>query len=180
MTTSRPMILLDVDGVCNRLSGPGSEEDWAWEPMFYSTDASGRFPLHLSREMADALFLLGADIHWLTTWDYHANFNIGSHFHWPTLPVLAGPGSPTLNFGMFGTHWKPAAVVKLLRDPGPPVVWIDDDVRYYVDLPYEHALGEGEVLDPHDRLLAVGPAPHAGISKANVAEIQEFLRGRGF
>jgi hypothetical protein len=177
----RPSILLDVDGVVN--ANRGHTTEWAFEPQFRSNKASGGYLLNLSREMARALESLNCDIHWLTTWAEHADANIATHFqegtdfNWRNLPVLANPNSDHLHFGAYyGAHWKPKAVMDFLAQPGPPVVWIDDDARGYMDMPWEHF---GWTLDPHDRLLVVSPYHHTGISREDIATIREWLTGRG-
>ena len=179
----RPILLLDVD--CVLAPSPfnrATTRDWLWEPPIVSDEISGGFTLHLSREMAAEVVGLGCDIRWLTTWAHDASRNIGAHFGWPEHPVAATPKSPGLDLPFsYWKHiplWKPRAAFDILANPGPPVVWIDDDIGTFLDLPYESRLGRE--LDPHDRLLAIAPVYDTGITRAHIAEVREFLAGRGY
>lgn len=179
----RPILVCDVDGCLNPCPfNPTTTRDWVWEPQFTSDEPSGSFPLNLSREMADAITALNCDLRWLTTWGHHAHRNMGARFGWPQYPVAAGPGDPglVLPFGYWKhtSLWKPRAVFDLLAEPGPPVVWIDDDIRGYLDINYEDLLGRE--LDPHDRLLAVAPVYDTGITRMHLEMVREWLAGRGF
>jgi hypothetical protein len=174
-------ILLDVDGVLN----PDFFEaencpDWVFEPKFKSSKASGRYTLALSREMGKAIEDLNCQVHWLTTWGTHAHFNIGIHFDWNNHPILAEKPPPIIEpDGMYGRRevedhfWKPRAVKKFLLEPGPKVIWIDDDIEAF----QERIAQNGMTLDPHNRLLTICPDELVGLTKQHLNLIREFIQG---
>lgn len=163
----KPILLLDVDGVLNPCPfDKNRSSDWAFEKTFRSTLASGGFNLNLSWEMGQALLGLGCEIVWLTTWilDWdHANENIGRAFGWAEKKV------PEVTREQF---WKILEVKRILAEPGPKVVWIDDDALNFLEL-----FEDGADLDPHSRLLVVCPDSSVGLTKAHLQEIKEFLDG---
>lgn len=164
-----PIILLDVDGVLNPCPFDKHPRglEWKFEPTFRSCADSGGFPLNLSKEMGQALLDLKCEIRWLTTWIRDAdlaNKNIGSALGWERQRVCA----ITLR-GLSDYYWKPRYVKELLKDPGPRVVWIDDDADGYA----QH-FDEGE-LDPHNRLLIICPECDIGITHDHIDTIKLFL-----
>lgn len=173
-----PILCLDVDGPLNPCPfSPERSKDWIFEPEFVSTKASGRYRLNLSRQMANAISDLGCRIMWLTTWGRHAHANMGLHFDWISHPVLAERPEPEYT-GMYGWSavedfmWKPSAMQKLLSNPGQKVVWIDDDIEWFLS----EVNKKGIVLDPHNRLLAICPESDIGITRAHIEQIKEFLK----
>lgn len=158
---TKPILLLDVDGVLNPDRLP---DDWEFEPRFQSDEESGGLPLDLSREMGAAIEEVGFDMRWLTTWGEYANTNIGPHFGWRAMPVAAEPYKEHPYF------WKVLAVQRLLAEPGPLVVWIDDEADKFVNL-----FGEYEALDPHYRLIYVAPNPRWGLRREHLEWIKNQI-----
>jgi hypothetical protein len=170
----KPIIVLDIDGVLNTFV-PVAERsaDWKWDPEFRSDRDSGRFLLNLSTEMARALEKLG-ELRWLTTWIYNgdqANPNVGAHFGWnlPLLDIVKDTTTPRVSiFERPDPWWKSNSIKKLCAEPGPPVVWIDDDIEWFLrDGPQD--------LDPHHRLFCVCPDADVGITRAHIEMIKNHL-----
>jgi hypothetical protein len=168
----QPIIFLDVDGVLNRLSDPhvDNPDFFKFEPVQYVMEGNGwqmvqGFPLRLSKEMVRELLAITTDIRWATSWtsfnDY-ANPCIGPLIDMPYLPT------PMLDiqqrFGCGPTSAKIRVVEDELKNPGPPVIWIDDDVA-----------DPGAVADPHFRLIAVAPECDLGITRSDIARIKQFI-----
>lgn len=174
----KPIILLDIDDVVNALE-PEENKDWWFDKDFRSDPASGNFRLRLSQEMADALWALNCDIRWLTTWTQtvdFANLNIGRAFGWPKLPALSMRDLPFGGLGAGDNDWKQLWVREVCKDPGPPVVWIDDDANYFVRHLGDLGVKDGlKWLDPHGRLFIVCPKVDVGIRKDDIEKIRAHL-----
>lgn len=165
----KPIILLDVDGVLNPAPFKASwSPDWKFEPTARSCQESGGWPLNLSKEMGRAILDLNCEIRWLTTWIKNGDFanpNIGARLDWPRLSIC--PVQRKMSENIF---WKPLAVKEFLENPGPKVVWIDDEADTLRDI---FTLDE---LDPHRRLLVINPEPFEGLTKEQLNTIQVFLK----
>lgn len=116
---SKPLILLDVDGVLNAFRRPG--------PGWRSHRRSG-FHLWLNPAHGPALLKLAAELDcelvWATTWEHTANSEIAPLVGLPELPVIevGGPRQlPDTN-----VMWKTPAVADYVS--GRPFLWFDDDV----------------------------------------------------
>ncbi|MDH6283966.1 hypothetical protein [Prescottella agglutinans] len=113
----RPVVLLDIDGVCSPMC-PVDELDAAWAP--WRRVSCGWNRGWVSAGLADALVALGehADVWWCTGWESEALF-YGTELGvptWPYLPLLNVPDQ-----GMF----KLASVIASVGDR--PVWWFDDE-----------------------------------------------------
>ncbi|WP_206061946.1 HAD domain-containing protein [Nonomuraea basaltis] len=142
---SRPLILLDVDGVLNPWYRPGPE----WEvheaighDMTYRVvlnPAHGPMLLELAHDTGSALV-------WATTWVELANREIGPRIGLPELPVIP------VNVGreVPGVGHKTPQVAEYVA--GRPFVWFDDDLTR----------SDTKFLKGHDgvgsfRIIQVGP-----------------------
>lgn len=167
---TQPIIFLDVDGVLNPQNDDNS--DWSFEPLV----SSEGFPLLLSREMAAALWSISTDIRWATSWAHtedSANPDIGAFFGWPKLPTPM-IGFPR-QFGN-GSLWVKVAVVRdELANPGPPVVWIDDQLVALMNLP----MSRGADFDPHKRLIGCGPDSRVGLTRRQLNRIHNRASAKG-
>lgn len=161
----KPILLLDVDGVLNPFPFDARRSsDWHFEE-FISTKASGGWTLHISKEMGDALWDLDCDIRWLTTWEDHAHHNIGGPvFGWPTLPVFFK------DEGSF--FWKADRVKRLLQKPGPPVIWVDDDLEEVAK-----CIEDWDEFDPYERLhMWPGIQSSVGLTKDDIQCLESLVR----
>ncbi len=123
MSTERPILFVDVDGVISLF---GFENEDRPDGEFHLVDGLHHYigataGARLTR-LAEAFELV-----WATGWEHRANE------HLPTLLDLPGKELPTLTFDeqpMWGTvHWKVSAIDRYAADR--PAAWIDDslDVR---------------------------------------------------
>lgn len=171
-------IVLDVDGVINRLSspeerGPAARQVWSdrdqcswWiDP---DLEVLGRIDMLVRRPRVR--------LAWLTTWG-HSVHAITDHFH-----VLKGgrvlAERPTQRF--VPADWKLTALLTFLEErENPPYVWADDDavpdaLTYRAQFKLGRAGGE-------ERLL-LGPDPCAGLTCSDVTSMESFvdtILGRG-
>jgi hypothetical protein len=118
---SRPLILIDVDGVLN----PWNRQGPHWE-THDAVSEIGTFRVLLNPEHGPMLLQLaqetGGELAWATTWEHYANAEIGARIGLPELPVIevnSGPDAP-------GVHPKTPPVADYVK--GRPFVWFDDDL----------------------------------------------------
>lgn len=118
---TRPLVLLDVDGVVNDL-GHLDGHDRPWEVRLIQ--ASG-FTVHIPAYMPNLIQGLAAvaEIHWCTTWRESANTEIAPLLGVGPFPVVDdGTSNPWMD-------WKPAAahgVASTAIEGGRSVFWIED------------------------------------------------------
>jgi hypothetical protein len=124
---TRPLVLLDVDGVINDLGALyGSPRPWRIHKVL-----SNGFVLHIPDYMPALIrdLVENAEVWWCTTWRDRANDELAAHLGINRLSVI-DDGSRSRNVG-----WKPAAAHSIacaaLAD-GREVFWIED---FYGDVP---------------------------------------------
>lgn len=144
-TSSRPLILLDVDGVLN----PWYKQGPHWE-THQAVSEAGTFRVVLNPEHGPLLLKLatelGAELVWATMWEHHANAEIGPRIGLPQLPVIevdSGPDVP-------GVHPKIPAVAEYVN--GRPFVWFDDELTKADNRYLKKHEGVG-----HFRIVNIGP-----------------------
>lgn len=165
-TRSRPILLLDVDGVLNAvtLSDP---DTW---PTWRVTQANG-FPIRWSPDMIAALVRLSerVEIRWLTTWwaDTH-------HLDFLGLPPceVANTRDEYLDRDGGPLSWWKLTTAKRVYAEGRPVIWIDDDLRFD-----KAAMEWGRSL-PSGTLLGISPDTERGITPDLIREIEAWLDER--
>ena len=129
------VVLLDVDGVLNAMSGDEPPTPTSWTD--WRRGHANGFNLWVSPSMARAVADLG-DVRWLTTWnvDGKVNLDIVPLVGIGPFPVAATPTPLPDEVPPGGTAaradadppwlWKPRAVADAL-DEGHRVVWFDDE-----------------------------------------------------
>lgn len=124
----RPMILLDVDGVVNRLPTLERIPRHKHEFADLSEAKVAGFPIVYSPEMARRLAGLEGNIYWLTTWEAGdlANRKIAPLLGWEPLPTIARADHDK-RAGAFG-WWKSSAAKALVAQHQRPFVWLDDEL----------------------------------------------------
>ncbi len=120
-STTRPLVLLDVDGVINDLGSLyGQPRPW----HIHQVPANG-FVLHVPDYMPALIrdLVAKAEVWWCTTWRDRANNELAGFLEIERLPVI-DDGSHSRSVG-----WKPAAAHAIARealDSGREVFWIED------------------------------------------------------
>jgi hypothetical protein len=169
-TSDVPILLLDVDGVLNaaRVELP---EGWrrgmfngfvlSWDP----TITARLRELHESGRV---------EIQWLTTWAGNADRLLAEPMGLPRgLKTHAQEGTAPTGFGgAFGGRsgwWKLALAIAVAEaEPDRRIVWIDDDLAV-------QAAETGEWLAAHAHVLVVAPDLFAGLTHAQLDEIEAWL-----
>ena len=154
-TITRPLVLLDVDGVINDLGALYGRE----RPWYVHEVLSNGYVLHIPEYMQALItdLVATADVWWCTTWRDRANDELAEFLAINRLPVV-DDGSQSRNVG-----WKPAAahaIAKAALDTGREVFWIED---FYGILP-TNAMPAGVVFidtaaDPDGAVLTEDMLP---------------------
>lgn len=142
---SKPLVLLDVDGVINDFELIG-EETGRWDShVIVSHGYHVVIPDYMPKVIQH--ICARAEVHWCTTWRDRANEEIAQHLGIGPLPVVDdGTDSRYVD-------WKAAAAYDLADEAlrnGRRVLWIED---FYGDVPI-HEMPEGtQFLDTADNFL---------------------------
>ena len=113
---SRPVLLLDLDGVLNPFAASSCPDGYL-EHEFYPGEGPERYcPDHAAwiTELAAA-----GDLHWASAWGEDANTLFGAKLGVAALPVVTFPPLP------FPPEAKVPAVAEVVG--GRPAAWIDDN-----------------------------------------------------
>ena len=185
-----PLVLLDVDGVLNAVQARGRSDAWDdWRTGRATADGRS-FPITWSPTVVEAVrsWQALAEVQWLTTWGHDANTSLRHLLGLPELPVAGtyddvdGPAgaadvgaaahasiAPAAPDRLTGRWWKLDVVRRIVRTGEPRrVVWLDDDLA-----------GQDDVrawMRQHTTSLLVAPDPRSGLTAAQLAAVEAFLR----
>jgi len=185
---TRPLVLLDVDGVLNAVPHSGASPAWPEWCTGHAVAQESAFRITWSPTVVDAVrgWTELADVQWLTTWGHDANTSLRHLLELPELPVAGthdeedaggrAPGSgahadvaPAAPEPLTGRWWKFDVVRRIVGEqPGRRIVWVDDDLVGEVDI-------QDWVRDAVDCLLVV-PHPASGLTEDDLAAIDAYLR----
>jgi hypothetical protein len=177
---SRPVWLLDVDGVINATAMAPAVGVWPRWLRGRARASGTSWPITWAPPVVDAIRRVhdadAADIRWLTTWLDDANESLGPMLGLPELPVVPRPhgheegayGFVGVRAGAAGRWWKLEAARRLM-DPQPwrPLVWTDDDLGGEPD-----AVAWAEAR-PGPTLL-VAPPTEIGLTVELLAAVEHF------
>ena len=188
---TRPLVLLDVDGVLNAVPYFGRSEQWSDWQVGEALASGSRFRITWSPSVVEAVLSWReiSDVQWLTTWGHDANASLRHLVGLPEMPVAgthdelaAPPGAGDPDAGthaavtpaapdpLTGRWWKFDVVRRLVHDhPDRRLVWIDDDLARQEDI---RAWMRREA-----QCLLVAPEPSSGLTPAHLDSVATFLRG---
>lgn len=193
MTTLRPVLYLDVDGVLNAIPYLSDDDVIGNDPIItaqvqeraaevgktayddYRADWVNGYKITWSPTVIAAVkrWATIADMRWLTTWRDDAPGLLGPLFELPEFPAAYPPNVSTGVLGLDRENrfrWWKLDVVKLQWNVNPgPFVWIDDDLSFEAG-----AEAWAQSIDTDSR-LAINPEPYVGLSKEDVREVDAFL-----
>ncbi|MGW2692388.1 hypothetical protein ACWC3Y_11060 [Streptomyces sp. NPDC001296] len=173
--TTRPLLLIDVDGPLNPYAAPPHRR-----PEGYQThrmrptgwDQPWQKPLRvwLNPTHGPALQALPFDLVWGTTWMGEANEWIAPHLGLPELPYIDWDldRRPVSDRMPDGTYWKTHQAVEYAN--GRPFAWIDDEIN---DPDHEY------VAAHHDApALLHHVSPRLGLLPADFEALSEWAAAR--
>lgn len=163
----RATLYLDVDGVICPFGPAGTS---AWGSEWCHADA-GLLPVAYAQELVDGLNSLAVapDVTciWLTSWE-----EMAAQYLCPAIGLEGGRWPClTADGGNTGEGWWKLAALQedLERSSAERIVWIDDQLRFEREAQdWARFLGA--------RILLVSPHPRLGISPAELASVNSFLR----
>lgn len=166
---SRPVWLLDVDGVVNAIGDTFPTHVWQGK---WRRARVGKFPIMAAQPVLDfigRMHELGlAEVRWHTTWQEHA-LELGARLGLPVLPVQDAP-----EFLRPGAHWwKLPAAQRVVLEEGRPLVWTDDDLSWRTTH-VGRALARMREQGP---VLTVASDARTGLTPRHLRKIETFLRG---
>lgn len=119
--TTKPWLLIDVDGVLNRLSSNRSAIKDGFRVRYVTNERGSRIQLRLRRAHGQELLAL-TDVYrlaWCTAWNGEANGELRHILGLPELPVVQ------IDFGRDHQSKVPAIARFVGQDP---FCWLDDDL----------------------------------------------------
>ena len=185
---TRPLVLLDVDGVLNAVPLRGRSRAWDDWKTGHAVAEGNRFPILWSPSVIAAVLSWRevAEVQWLTTWGYDANRSLRHLVGLPELPVAgtydAPPGAGQPDAGaahaavapaapdpLTGRWWKYDVVARLVQqDPRQRLIWVDDDL--------DRAYGVfARWADAQQAVTAVVPDPRCGLTPEDLEAIAALL-----
>ena len=160
---SRPVLLLDVDGVVNKVRDDPDPEGFR---DFQEALCKGS-QIRYSPKMAERIAALEVDLHWLTTWCDDANEHISPLLKVGVLPVV---GMEVLRGYLGRGWWKSVAAEEFVVKLGRPFIWVDDDLwaaERNDEVPW---LVECEI--PH---LCIAPDTFRGLLPRHLDQIEAWI-----
>jgi hypothetical protein len=172
---TRPVWLLDIDGVVNALARGAVRGSWpqdAWIQRVIRADMPGHGPMVLpilaARPVLDFVAQVyhsgTADVRWHSTWRAAAMTELAPVLGLPPIPISV---APEWTAPPYEGWWKLPAARRVLES-GRRLVWTDDDLGVF-------AAEVGDLVSRPDALL-IGPDRHIGLTGADLDSIAAFLQ----
>ncbi|WP_283133168.1 HAD domain-containing protein [Rhizohabitans arisaemae] len=165
MSSARPLVLLDVDGVLNPTSRTSlrlRRHECVVDGQTYRVLLDRRHGAWLLALAGDT----GAELVWATTWEHHANEHISPRLGLPPLPVVDVNRDGVSHYGE-GHKTGPIAEYAGSR----PFVWFDDAVGG----------GDRTYLLSHEQVgdfLIVKIPPRTGLTRDHLTQARTWLTRR--
>jgi hypothetical protein len=180
---SKPVLLLDIDGVINSLLKEPPSMGWpkdAWLKADYTWDGQD-WPLLWATPVVEYLRNMHdsgrVEIRWHTTWqDQAPEFAkiVGLPDDW----AVADAPEFRANWPLFAKQqllkaqpawWKYPAALRVLTEEKRPLIWIDDDLFGKVNRVHRNSLGQ------LGKILLICPDGQTGILPKHMRQIEEVL-----
>lgn len=185
---TKPVLLLDIDGVVNALSKQPPVDAWpedAWLSFGAEYVTGDVFPMRVSKEVVEFINMLHrndlAEVRWHTTWQHRAKL-VGKLAGFDNFDIAEAPEfadyrtfqQRQIRAGL-PTWWKLPAAQRVVRDEKRSVIWVDDDLYHeYLRRPdADEKLGGGQ------RALLVRPNQLTGLVQKELWRILDFVEEVG-
>lgn len=172
--TTRPVWLLDVDGVVNAIATKPDRTVWpavAW--IRTTAEAQGSdWPILAARPVLDLIREVHeqglAEIRWHTTWREHAVKNLAPALDLPEFPVQDDLDVDSFTENEDGCvayrWWKVPAAQHVVQVEKRRLIWTDDDLN-----------SNRRELDPFADHLLICPQTRLGLTPKHLRKIREHL-----
>lgn len=168
---SKPIWLLDVDGVINAVNHqpPDGHE------LIDVQDHRGiEWPIIFRRPLVDFINNIHAsglaEVRWLTTWEHDARLRLAPLLGFDDFEVVERDESPTEDSE--ATWWKSLAAQRLaMENPERPIIWTDDDIDYAIvneEIEWMNDLAED--------FLVISPRTTVGLTEEDCDKILDFCK----
>jgi hypothetical protein len=161
---TRPILLLNVDGVINAIQDPANPADGYVKTMYSEQTWTVHDPAVLDRlrRLHDSGNI---DIRWLTTWPESPLARMITALRLPawhtagSLPLPYRPG------------WKSDAARRVCEnEPNRPLIWVDDDLQH------QFSCGEmGGFNDRRPEMVFISPNPYHGLLDEHLDYIEAYV-----
>jgi len=183
-TSSRPVLLLGIDGVINSLLREPPSMGWpkdAWLKAEYTWDGPSRWPLLWAVPVIEYLNGLHdqgrVEVRWHTTWQELApEFAkiVGLPEDWAVAdaPEFRADWPLSAKQQLLEAQpawWKYPAALRVLTEEKRPLIWIDDDLFGKVNRVHRNGLAQV------GKVCLVSPDGQTGILPKHMRTIEEFL-----
>lgn len=170
MSDQKPVWFLDVDGVLNAISMTPPDTWPTWKREWCVAQNDKRYSIHYSPEMIQRIIDIAnsgaCEIRWLTTWEHAAVQNLAPMLGLPEF-VVAGRAIDHVDHDW----WKfPCVMAFVETHPDVPVIWADDDLRYY-----RPALELAQERGKTGHMLAIAPRSYLGLTPNHLDHVDAFL-----
>jgi hypothetical protein len=183
---SKPLWLLDVDGVLNAVVSEKAKPPkvWpadSWRDFLADATTSTYIPLIFRILVAEPVLDLVrrahgeglAEVRWLTTWEEHdlVLTELAPKLGLPEFPI-AGRQAENLSprYSDYSWWWKLPIVQRIhAEDPGRDILWTDDD------LSSSRPANAWVKTRPKGQILGISPDSRIGLIPAHVTKITKWL-----
>jgi hypothetical protein len=183
MTMTRPVLLLDIDGVLlpyGDRDGP-QVGGYRFGESHIPAPFGGTTQIRWSPAMVSEFAGLDVEIRWCSSWctqppEFDPNRLLGPLFGWPALDI----STPTDGFRPSDLHtgdqgWKRHAALSVVDTEGRLLIWLDDCAAGILDIRRRgrrHRAVRQLAAQPH---LVIAPDPHIGLTRADLRAVRRFV-----
>ena len=169
---TRPVWLLDFDGVINIIGWGGTAVRRAWgdtrssDALGYKLTVSDRLTREIKHLHESGL----VEVRWLTTWEDYANEHLIKELDWPELAVAGRSAESIMIERRFtgDVGWWKLEFAQEIYNSGARVIWTDDDITSSSD-----ARSWLKTCDP-ERMNWT--CPHSGLMPDDFAMIKRVIK----
>lgn len=174
MNDTRPVWLLDIDGVINAVAKKPDINTWpreTWHSVDVVASDGFAYPILYSTGVTDFIREMSqrVDIRWHTTWQVDA-LSLGEKLGLPVFPVASAPEFRSVAVRFSSVWWKIGAAERVVFDEERKLIWTDDDL-------WSEARNVEHIATNN---CLVAPPTNTGLLKKHLNHILEWLDALGF
>lgn len=176
---SKPIWLLDFDGVINALSSKGDRSVWdRWNSTEITVPDDDTYQILWSDDVVELVAYAvdsGISVIWLTTWREHTKLisetltGMPEALPWWDESTMEDAGHKLDPCKVLGQKWK-VQVAQALLPNDANVLWTDDQLPYILN-----GTDRGWFARRSGITSYINPQPTIGLSKSQVREVREWI-----